>query len=318
MRLRAKDVGEFGIIDKIISIIDGPEPPYGMGDDSAFLDIGKEGLAVTTDMVAQSTDVPPGMKPREIGWYAAAINISDLASKGARPLAFFSSIAMVPETPLNFIEALYRGMRDCCSEYGCYIAGGDTSRGKELMISGTAIGRVRREDFIPRNGARVGDVIALTGELGLPALGLDILLGRKKKRCKRAIESLLMPKPRVREGIYLAENHLCTSSMDTSDGLASSLHQLAKASGVGMEIDFDLLPVAKEAKNYAHDEEELERFILYTGGEFELLLTMSNENFNEARKKLDIKNIGIVKDAGINMKKKGSIKKLENTGYTHF
>ncbi len=318
MKLRVRDIGEFGIIDKIISLIDGPETPYGMGDDCAFLDFGKEGIAVTTDMVAESTDIPPGMKPQEIGWYAVAINISDLASKGARPLAFFSSIAMLPETPVNFIDALYRGMRDCCSEYGCYIAGGDTSRGKELMISGTAIGRVRREDFIPRKGARVGDVIALTGELGLPALGLDILLGRKKKRCKRAIEALLMPKPRVKEGIYLAEKHLCTSSMDTSDGLASSLHQLAKASGVGMEIDFDLLPIAKEVKSYTHDDEELERFILYTGGEFELLLTMSNEKFEEASKKLNIKKIGIVKDAGINMKKDGAIKELKDKGYTHF
>jgi len=316
MRLRAEDLGEFGLIDRIISVLGGPEPPHGMGDDCALVELGNEGIAVTTDTIAESTDVPPGMKPWEIGWYAVAINISDLASKGAKPMAFFSSIAIPPETPVSLIEEIYRGMKDCCSAYDCYVAGGDTSRGGELMISGTAIGRVNANDFMPRSGARVGDVIALTGELGLPALGLEILFGRNKARCDRAVRALLTPRPRVREGLYLAEKHLCTASMDTSDGLASSLHQLARASGTGMEIDLDLLPIAPEVME--HGGEDVERLALYTGGEFELLLTMKEENFEEARKTVDMKRIGTVTDSGVRLRKGGRITELRDTGYSHF
>jgi thiamine-monophosphate kinase len=288
-----------------------------MGDDCALVEIGNESIAVTTDMVAESTDVPPGMKPWEIGWYAVAINFSDLASKGARPIAFFSSVAMLPETPVGLIEDIYRGMRDCCSAYDCYVAGGDTSRGRELMISGTAIGRMKKEDFIPRSGARAGDVIALTGELGLPALGLEILFGKIEAECERAVKALLTPRPRVREGAYLAEKHLCTASMDTSDGLASSLHQLARASRAGMEIDFDLLPIAPEVMEHAR-EEDLERLILYTGGEFELLLTMSEESFEEAGKTVGIKKIGTVTNAGVRMRRGKELIDLKDTGYSHF
>lgn len=314
--MRAKDIGEFSIIERIISLLSGPEPPYGMGDDCALLDVGEESIAVTTDMVAESTDMPPGMKPWEFGWYTVAINLSDLASKGAKPLAFLSSVAMVPETTIELVEELYRGMKACCSAYGCYIAGGDTNKGRELIISGTAIGLVKREDFIPRSGAKAGDVIALTGELGLPALGLEILFGRRKIECKRAVAALLTPEPRVREGVYLAEKHLCTASMDTSDGLASSLHQIGRASGTGMEIDFDLLPIAPEVK----DEEEIERFALYTGGEFELLLTMSEENFDRAKEKTGIKRIGVVKEKkeGIKMRKNEKLIELKDRGYEHF
>lgn len=316
MRLRAEDLGEFGLIDRIISVLGGPKPPYGMGDDCALVELGNEGIAVTTDMIAESTDVPPGMKPWEIGWYAVAINISDLASKGAKPVAFFSSIAIPPETPVSLIEGIYRGMKDCCSTYDCYVAGGDTSRGGELMISGTAIGRVNASDFIPRSGAMVGNVIALTGELGLPALGLEILFGKSEDKCDRAVRALLIPRPRVREGVYLAEKHLCTASMDTSDGLASSLHQLARASGTGMEIDLDLLPIAPEVME--HGGEDLERLALYTGGEFELLLTMKEENFEEARKTIDMKRIGTVTDSGVRVRKSGRITELRDTGYSHF
>jgi thiamine-monophosphate kinase len=316
MKLRAEDLGEFGLIDRIISVLGGPKPPYGMGDDCALVELGNEGIAVTTDMIAESTDVPPGMKPWEIGWYAVAINISDLASKGAKPLAFFSSIAIPPETPVSLIEGIYHGMKDCCSTYDCYVAGGDTSRGGELMISGTAIGRVNASDFIQRSGAMVGDVIALTGELGLPALGLEILFGKSEYKCDRAVRALLIPRPRVREGVYLAEKHLCTASMDTSDGLASSLHQLARASGTGMEIDLDLLPIAPEVME--HGGEDLERLALYTGGEFELLLTMKEENFEEARKTIDMKSIGTVTDSGVRMRKSGRITELRDTGYSHF
>ena len=318
MRLRVDDVGEFGVIDRIISLISGPESPYGMGDDCALIELGEEGIAITTDMMAQETDVPPGMKPWQIGWYAVAINLSDLASKGARPIAFLSSVGMPPETPLSFVDEIYGGMKMCCDKYSCYIAGGDTNSNKNLVISGTAVGRIRRGNFIQRKGARRGDVVAVTGELGLAAVGLDVLLSHKEMVDKRTVDALLTPEPRVNEGVYLAENHLCSASMDMSDGLASSLYQLSRASGVGIEILFDALPIAPEVREYARSGEELERFVLYTGGDFQLLLTMSEDSFRSAEKVIDIKRIGTIVDKGVHIRTDGSLRALKDSGYSHF
>jgi len=318
MRLRVDDVGEFGVIDRIISLIGGPESPYGMGDDCALIELGGECIAITTDMMAQETDVPPGMKPWQIGWYAVAINLSDLASKGARPVAFLSSVGMPPETPLSFVDEVYGGMKMCCDKYSCYIAGGDTNSNKNLVISGTAVGRIKRGDFIQRKGARKGDVVAVTGELGLAAVGLDVLLSHGESVDERAVDALLAPEPRVKEGVYLAENHLCSASMDISDGLASSLHQLARASGVGIEIYYDALPVPQSVREYARSDEELERFVLYTGGDFQLLLTMSEESFKKAEKVIDIKRIGAVVEKGVCIRTDGSLRELKDSGYSHF
>jgi thiamine-monophosphate kinase len=258
------------------------------------------------------------MKPWQIGWYAVAINLSDLASKGARPVAFLSSVGMPPETPLSFVDEVYGGMKMCCDKYSCYIAGGDTNSNKNLVISGTAVGRIKRGDFIQRKGARKGDVVAVTGELGLAAVGLDVLLSHGESVDERAVDALLTPEPRVNEGVYLAENHLCSASMDISDGLASSLHQLARASGVGIEIHYDALPVPQSIRDYARSDEELERFVLYTGGDFQLLLTMSEESFKKAGKVIDIKRIGTVVGKGVCIRTDGSLRELKDSGYSHF
>jgi len=319
MRLKISDIGEFGAIDLIKKVVGDATIPVAIGDDCAAIEIGDNYVVITTDMLAQETDVPPQAKPWQIGWYAVAINLSDLAAKGAKPLAFLSSVALPGDLSVEFLEELYKGMNRCAKEYGCSIVGGDTNSHYNLVISGSAVGIMNKDEFIRRSGAKKGDVVAVTGELGLAALGLEILLENEAmiKNHERAINALLTPKPRVKEGIFLAKNHLCTSSIDISDGLASSLHQLSRASKVGFLIDFDLLPIDKEVEKWSKDEEHLEKLALYSGGEYELLVTMSEENFEIARKK--IKRIGYVtKETGVLMKKGKKEKELKDYGYVHF
>ena len=319
MRLKISDIGEFGAIDLIKKIVGDATIPVAIGDDCAAIEIGDNYVVITTDMLAQETNVPPQAKPWQIGWYAVAINLSDLAAKGAKPLAFLSSVALPGDLSVEFLEELYKGMNRCAKEYGCPIVGGDTNSHYNLVISGSAVGIMNKDEFIRRSGAKKGDVVAVTGELGLAALGLEILLENEAmiKNHERAINALLTPKPRVKEGIFLAKNHLCTSSIDTSDGLASSLHQLSRASKVGFLIDFDLLPISNEVEKWSKDEEHLEKLALYSGGEYELLVTMSEENFIMARKK--IKRIGYVtEETDVLMKKGKKEKELKDYGYVHF
>lgn len=320
MSLRIKDIGEFGAIN-IIAEIAGGAMPDGIGDDCALLDLGGQCVAVTTDMISQEADIPEGMTPWQIGWYAVAINLSDLASKGAKPHSFLSSIALPPETDIDFLKSIYNGMKECCDRYGCRIVGGDTNSHFNLIICGTAIGTLKRGDFIGRRGAMEGDVIAVTGSLGMAALGLEIMLKHKGEREKHreAVNALLTPKPRIEEGLILAKEHLCTSAMDISDGLASSLHQLSKAGDVGFEIEFSALPIHPDIKNYAGSMDELERLVLYTGGEFELLMTMSTEAFEIARSAMDIKRIGrVTRGREVIIVVDENRRPLENRGYTHF
>ena len=321
MNLKISDIGEFGAIDLIKSVVGDAGIPVAIGDDCAAIEIGDNYVVMTTDMLAQETDVVPQAKPWQIGWYAVAINLSDLAAKGAKPLAFLSSIALPGDLHIEFLKELYGGMNRCAKEYGCSIVGGDTNSHYNLVISGTAIGIMNKNEFIRRSGAKKNDIVAVTGELGLAALGLEILLENEKmaKKYKKATDALLTPKPRVNEGIFLAKNGLCTSSIDISDGLASSLHQLSRASKVGFLIDQDLLPINREVIDWSRDEDHLEKLAFYTGGEYELLLTMGEENFRMARKNMKIKKIGyVIEEMDVLMKKGKKEKELKDYGYVHF
>src|SRR5207247_9182744 len=138
----------------------------GLGRDCGFVDWGDDYLVVTTDVVNRKTHIPTGATPQQIGWYATAVNLSDIAAAGARPLGFVAALSMPADTDVEFLRGLAMGMEECVREFGIAVLGGDTKESEVLSIAGTAFGRVRKDRILLRSGARPGDAIVVTGDLG--------------------------------------------------------------------------------------------------------------------------------------------------------
>jgi thiamine-monophosphate kinase len=209
-------------------------------------------------------------------------------------------------------------MNTCAERFGTSIIGGDTKESREINLTATAFGVVDKEHFMSRSGARQGDIVALTGVLGEAAAGLEAL--KRKFKRPNAIKALLEPMPRVPEGISLGATRAVTSCIDTSDGLSSSLHHLARSSGVGFNIDFESLPISKEVGKAGLD---VEGAALHFGGEYELLMTIAPDKVDIARRAVEghgcrFTIIGKVIEKGLFLWKDGKGKRLEDLGWEHF
>lgn len=320
------EVGEFSeraLIARISKLLAKPSNNVIVGageDDCAVLDIGgKDYLLVTTDMLHRKTDFPPEMTGWQIGWMSVAVNLSDLASKGAKPIGVLMAMGIPPHTELDFIEEIVRGMDDCAGKYGTQIIGGDTDSHEELTMAGTALGQIKKELLIRRSGAREGDLVCVTGNLGSAGAAL---LALKTPYLNTGIneeilKALFEPVPRINEGMALAESRAVTSMMDISDGLALSLHDLSKASGAGFKIYESKLPVLPSVRRLLKGEDLLEA-VVYTGGDFELLFTVAPNKIEKARKACPLTVIGEVIGEGVLIERAGGLEELEARGYEHF
>lgn len=286
-------------------------------DDCAVLDTGGEDyLLVTTDMLHRKTDFPLRMSGWQIGWMSVAVNLSDLASKGAKPIGVLMAMGISSDAELEFIEDIVRGMDDCAGRYGTQIIGGDTDSHDELTMAGTALGLVKKELLIRRSGAMEGDLVCVTGNLGTAGAAL-IALNKKISTGEEILKALFEPVPRINEGMALAESRAVTSMMDISDGLALSLHDLNKASSVGFKIYESRLPVLQGVRRLLKGEELLEA-VVYTGGDFELLFTVAPDKIEKARKACPLTVIGEVIGEGVFIERAGRLEELKARGYEHF
>jgi thiamine-monophosphate kinase len=277
-------LGERKIIELIYSLLDKPPiTPIMFGDDVSAIPLHGGRLAVLkTDMLVGSIDVPPGMSLYQAARKAAIMNISDFAAKGVRPLVLLVSLGLPRSFTKKDVEALAEGLNRGAREHGAYVIGGDTSEAPDLIIACMLYGVAR--SLIPRSGARPGDILAVTGYFGNAAAGLKLILegldapsGLKKT----LIDSVYLPKARLAEGLALVQSRAATSSIDSSDGLAVSLHELRKMSKTGFTVNF--LPLAEEAKKFAalygFDAREL---ALYGGEEYELIVTIRPDRWLNA------------------------------------
>ena len=267
---RLSDIGERGAIEILARIYDRGQP-IGLGHDCGVVDWGDEYLVVTTDVVNQKTHIPAGATSQQIGWYATAVNLSDIAAAGARPLGFVAALSMPASTDVEFLRGLAQGMEECVREFGIAVLGGDTKESDALSIAGTAFGRVRKERILLRTGARPGDVIVVTGELGRADHALKMLEGGTAYRID-ALNQLLRPYPRVAEGMFLSASGAATSCMDLSDGLGLSLSQMTGMTHLSYQVDYEALPAYRGLAGLppavAKD------LVLYSGGDYELLATI--------------------------------------------
>ena len=317
--MKINQLGERALIQRISKLLSGGgNIVVGAGeDDCAVLDTGSEDyLLVTTDMLHRKTDFPQEMTARQIGWMSVAVNLSDLASKGARPIGVVMAMGIPPDTEVEFIEDVVKGMDECASKYGTQIIGGDTDSHDELTMTGTALGMVKKELLIRRSGAKTGDLVCVTGHLGTAGAAL-MALEKKKQVSNIIMNALFEPIPRIIEGLALVKSRCVTSMMDISDGLALSLHDMSHAGAAGFRIYEDRLPILPEVKVFLKGEELLEA-ALFVGGDFELLFTLAPDQLEKAREACTLTVIGEVIEKGVFIDRHGRVEKLGARGYEHF
>ena len=323
----AKELGERKIIELILECLDQmPNPLIPFGDDASAVDLGTDKLAVINmDMLVGKTDVPKTMSLWQAARKAVIMNISDLAAKGAQPLALLASIGVPPNLTKTDIQQIGKGLNAGAREYNTYILGGDTNEASDLIISCMALGVCRKHHLIKRSGAKPGDYVAVTGSFGKTASGLKILMNGLSAPEIRGelVASVLMPKARVKEGMILAQSQATTASIDSSDGLAWSLHEISRASNVGFHLD--KLPIAPEVERFAkiHGFDPVE-LALYGGEEYELLVTIKPKLWQEAKKAVE--NVGgslikmglVTEEKQLLLKTDEKLVSIEARGWEHF
>ena len=264
-------------------------------DDCAIIENGEDYLVMSTDMLHETTDFPKGMTDYECGWMAAAVTLSDVASMGATPVALLLATGV---DRADRVEAITRGADACCRAYGCRLMGGDLDAHTECTLGSTGLGRVSRACLVRRQGAQAGDIVAVTGTPGQAQAGLDGYPAHW--------QALVTPLPGVFEGQALGRAG-ATAMMDVSDGLAISLHDLAEASGVRLDVTEAIIPRPEGVPD-----EDATRYALFGGGDFGLLFTCPKDVFPVAG--VDATCIGRV-SSGEGVFLDG--KPLKKTGYAH-
>ncbi len=325
---RLAELGERRIIETIQHYLGMmPEMPVPFGDDVSAIEIGSGDIAVLkTDMLVGKTDVPPGMSLRQAGRKAVVMNVSDFAAKGVRPSVALVSLGLPRNLRQKDIVELAKGLNAGARGHGCYIVGGDTGEASDLIVSVSLFAPAKRDKLMLRSGARPGDIVAVTGPFGKTPAGLRILVNNIQvlpRLRKVLVDSVLMPHARLEEGLALSRTCSVTASIDSSDGLAWSLHELSRASDVGFLID--KLPIAEEAERFAElyglDAAEL---ALYGGEEYELVVTVKPEHWEKAHEAIS-KVRGSLVPIGKAVKGKSLIftadskhQTIEPKGYEHF
>jgi thiamine-monophosphate kinase len=267
------------------------EPPgtvrVGIGDDAAAWKAPASHLSlITTDMLVDGVHFRlAGTTPQDLGHKALAVNLSDIAAMGGRAAVVVLALGLTPAVDEAWLLAFYRGMADLATESGCSIVGGDIVRSTVFTIGVTVAGDVRRTRMRLRSGAKAGDIVAVTGELGLAAAGLRVLdagIDRMLDAPVRAAvcEAYLRPHPRLREGRYLGGSTAVHAMMDVSDGLSSDVARMAASSSVDAVVDIRLLKPSGElnAASVALAADPLE-LLLHGGDDYELLVAVSRRAF---------------------------------------
>jgi len=324
----AGELGERRIIELLIDRFRRtPKMAVPFGDDVAAITLNKGLLAVLkTDVLVGKTDIPPSMTLRQAARKAVVMNVSDFASKGVKPLALLVSLTLPREYSREAIEEIGEGLNEGAEEYDTYIIGGDTGEGVDLTICCMVFGVSKKGDLTLRRGAKVGDVLAVTGLFGKTSAGLKILVeGRDSPQSLREklVASVKMPTARLREGLALARTKAVTASIDSSDGLAICLHELKKNSGVGLEVT--KLPMAPEAMKFAEMQGlNPEELALYGGEEYELVLTVMPEGWRRAEKAVAetggrLIPIGrVIEEREVTLRKGDIVEKIQLRGWEHF
>lgn len=300
-----------------------------LSDDAALLNLGENYLVATSDLLIQSAHFPDEMSFHQKGEKIVTVNVSDLAAMGAEPLGMIIAMALPSDLPISDFDELMEGILHACEKYHMPLIGGDTNESKELSLCGTCLGIVAKDQVMLKSGAESGDVIAITGPLGLAAAGFEFLshydsiMDLNSDFRNKVLKHALEPQAQLEKGLKLANSRFITSATDITDGLLSEIGEIMDASdnGIGVTLYEELLPISPEVYEISKklDKNPLEMALCY-GEDFELLVTVLEDKFDEIKDELSLHKIGMVNHSGqIQMiNKKGKTNMLSPKGYEHF
>lgn len=333
-------LGEFGLIDHLTSSFELKHDSTlkGIGDDAAVIKVSEtESMIVSTDMLVEGIHFNLMYMPlKHLGYKAVVVNLSDIIAMNAIPQQITVSIAISSKFPLEAVEELYKGIKAACDGYNIDLIGGDTTSSYSgLMISITAIGKAKNDEIVYRSGASEHDLLVVTGDLGAAYMGLQVL--EREKQVFQAnpeiqpdldghdyiIERQLKPEARKDILGFLKELEVQPTSMiDISDGLASEILHLCKASNVGCHIYDEKLPIDAKTSMTAIDFNLDPATCALNGGEdYELLFTISQNDYDKIKGNPHMTIIGHMTNANDGtyfVDKNGSVITLRAQGWDHF
>ncbi|MEY3404753.1 MAG: thiamine-phosphate kinase [Bacteroidota bacterium] len=338
-RSEISSLGEFGFINHLAGKIKltNPTTLKGIGDDAAVVKAGDQSLLLTTDMLLEGIHFDLRYVPlRHLGYKAIAVNVSDIAAMNGKPTQALVGLGISNRFSLEAVEELYEGMRMACSDYGVDLVGGDTSTSASgLVLSITLTGFADPDQVVYRSGAGNNDIICVTGDLGGAYAGLQILEREKEvfltnpeaqpdlEKWEYVVGRQLKPNARMDIIHELAElKVLPTSMIDVSDGLASELFHIATASGLGVKIFEDKIPIDHQTYETAIEfKMDPITFALNGGEDYELLFTVRQSDLEKIKNHPDIHLIGhmhAAKGEHVMITKAGHQIALKAQGWTHF
>lgn len=332
--MKLSDIGEFGFIDRIAApgLVRSEGIVKGIGDDCAVISLdGPDYLLVTTDLLVERVHfMLDWAGPEFIGAKSLQVNLSDIAACGGTPRDAFISLAIPSYIDVEWLDGVYKGMREVATEAGVNLLGGDTTGSKgHLTINVAVTGLVPAGQVLFRHTARPTDVIVLTGPTGRSAAGCDLLLQGLRMNdvsARPLIESHLLPRAHLRQARILAQSGACTAAIDVSDGLSSDLQHLCSNSGVGAVIREQGLPVDPDLARVAPSlGKDPLHWVFHGGEDYVLLAAVKRERLTDVmglftREGLALFPIGeFVAGTGIEFARiDGTLQSVPGSGWDHF
>lgn len=291
-----------------------------VSEDVEIFSSGKNKIVAKVDTLVQSTDIPKKMSLSDAARKSIVACISDFASKGVKPEFGIISVNLPRSISHSDIEQISKGFRAASKEFKVKILGGDTNEGKEIVFHACIFGKT--DKIITRGGAKIGDCIFVTGPFGYTAAGLKILLNGKngeRKFVSKAVKSVLKPKAQIKFG--LQSRTYLSSSMDSSDGLSTTLNQMSAQSNKKFVIE--KIPVANDLYDFARKNKLNPKDLVFNGGEeYEIVFTTSKKSkilSIASNLKIPIIEIGYVTEGrGVYIKENQKLVKIEDKGWHHF
>jgi thiamine-monophosphate kinase len=326
-------LGEIALIADYLAPLATHPGAFGLKDDAALLTgLAPSGLVVTTDALVAGVHFFDGDDPGDAAYKAIAVNVSDLAAKGAKPLGYTLALALAEAPSEAFAARLASGLSRAQAAFGIALLGGDTVTAKGAWwMSVTALGEAPARGLVPRGGAKPGDLLYVSGTLGDAALGLQLRLGKAGFQAALSgpdrdflLARYLYPEPRLALAPVLARH--ASAAMDISDGLALDLSRMCAASGVTAEAFAPSVPLSQAARKAAAASAGAMETILSGGDDYEILAAIPRErapDFESASREagVGVTRIGSVQagsDAPAFRAADGSNVQLSAKGFEHF